>query len=325
MATSPRTTADVHRIEITVDWPPDHVAVYLIDGPEPILIDAGMAGENAQAELEAGLANAGRSLSDIDHLVLTHPHVDHIGQVSALIEAADPTIYAPAGVRARLERDPSDLEAVVRENAIAAGLEGEDCAEAVEKSVQSLERNRMLLDPSVVDHWIEHDQEFAVGGLKLRAIHTPGHQADHFCYYADFDGEPVLFSGDMLMEPFRAVVIQVGIDTGVEKGVSAFYTALDRLDGLDVSRVFPGHGESHQRLSEMIERSRGSLEKMLAGTREHVAEGPTTAMEVAYARSGERDINYVLPEVVSALEHLVSQGEIEVTVEDGVKYYGPKN
>ena len=34
------TQGRVHRLVFDVDWPPGHVACYLVDGPEPILVDA---------------------------------------------------------------------------------------------------------------------------------------------------------------------------------------------------------------------------------------------------------------------------------------------
>lgn len=319
--TSTRTIGEIHRIEFSVDWPPGHVAAYLIDGPEPILVDAGMDGEDAQTELETGLADVDRSLEDIEHLVLTHPHIDHIGQIPALRGANDPTIYAPVGARKRLSRETADLEQAVRENAAAAGLKGQIIEEAIEKSVESLERNRTLLDPAVVDHWIDHGQEFTAGGLTLEAIHTPGHQADHCCYYGNMDGEPVLFSGDLLLEPFRSVIIHAGLDRGVEDGVSAFYTALERLDGLTVDHVFPGHGPAHQKFAENVERSRSSLDSMLADALENAQDEPISALDLAFTRAGEREIHYVLPEVVAALAYLESNGRATVTLDEGVKRY----
>jgi glyoxylase-like metal-dependent hydrolase (beta-lactamase superfamily II) len=103
--------ADVHRIEFTVDWPPGHVAAYLVGGPEPLLIDAGMAGDRGRRELDAGIEAAGYDVADVSHLLVTHPHVDHIGRVGAVVDAADPTVYAPASVRERLARDPEDSRA----------------------------------------------------------------------------------------------------------------------------------------------------------------------------------------------------------------------
>lgn len=311
----------VHRIEISVDWPPGHVVATLIDGSEPILVDAGMVGEQSLEQLEAGLADAGVALAEIEHLVITHPHVDHLGQIPALRAVTDPTIYAPAGVRQRLDRDRPALEETVRLNGTAAGLEGSTLEMAIEKSTESLERNRSLLPPEAVDHWIEHDQLFTVGGLELQAIHTPGHQADHLCYYGTLDGEAVLFSGDLLLEPFRSVIIHTGLDDGVEDGVQAFYTALDRLDGLAVDRVFPGHGPAHQQFEATIERSRKSLDRMLDHTYGLIEDGATTALDIAAERSGDREIQYVLCEVVGALAFLEAQGRLGRTVEDGVYQY----
>jgi glyoxylase-like metal-dependent hydrolase (beta-lactamase superfamily II) len=318
---SQREASTVHRIEISVDWPPGHVVATLIDGQEPILVDAGMVGEHSLEELEAGLADAGRSLAEIEHLVVTHPHVDHLGQIPALRQAADPTIHAPVGVRQRLDRDRTALEEAVRTNGKAAGLEGSTLEMAVEKSTDSLERNRSLLDPDAVDHWIEHDQRFTVGELEFQGIHTPGHQADHFCYYGTLDGEAVLFSGDLLLEPFRSVTIHAGLDEGAEDGVQAFYTALERLDGLDVDRVYPGHGPAHTQFEATIDRSRSSLDRMLDHTHGLIEDGCETALDIAAERSGDREIQYVLCEVVGALALLESQGRLERTVEDGVNRY----
>lgn len=318
---SQRGARDIHRIEIDVDWPPGHVAVTVIDGPEPVLIDAGMVGEPARETLEAGLADIGHDLSAVEHLVVTHPHVDHLGQVPAILEAADPTVYAPVGVRDRLTREPSDLEAAVRKNATQAGLSGSMLEMAVEKSVESLERNRKLLAPRAVDHWIEDRQEFAVGGIRLRAIHTPGHQADHCCYYGNFDGDLVLFSGDYLLAPFRSVVIHTGLDDGATEGVGAFYSTLDKLAALDVAKVYPGHGPAHTQFQAKIERSRRSLDRMLDHTRDLIGAEPSTAISIALERSGDREIQYVIPEVVGALAHLHARGRIQLTVDDGVNRY----
>lgn len=314
-------TTDVHRIEIEVDWPPGHVAAYLIAGPEPILVDAGMAGETAGAEFHEGFDGTGLSMADVDHLVVTHPHVDHVGQVPAIRETASPTVHAPAGARERLSQDLDGLEAAVRRNAREAGLDGELLEGVVESAVDSLERDRELLAPETVDHWIDDDEQFTLGGVDLRAIHTPGHQADHLCFRTDIDGESLLFAGDIVLEPFRSVVIHTGMDDGVEEGVTAFYRSLDRLDGLDVDRVYPGHGQVHERLHEMVERSRGSLDRMLDRACERAAQQPLSALELAEQRAGDRQFHYVLPEVVGALSHLEEQGRVDFWVENGVRRY----
>jgi len=314
-------TTDVHRIEIDVDWPPGHVACYLVAGPEPILIDAGMAGKESAAAFREGFEETGLSMTDIEHLVVTHPHVDHIGQVAAVLDAADPTLYAPVGARERLGQDTDTLAAAVRKNAAEAGLKGAFLDEAVEKSVESLERNRELLDPEAVDHWVTDEEVLTLGGSSLQAIHTPGHQADHLCFRGEISGESVLFAGDILLEPFRSVVIHTGLDDGVTEGVGAFYRSLDRLDEIDAERVYPGHGPPHDRLQEMIDRSRGSLDRMLDRACETAADEPLTPLELAEKRAGDRQFHYVLPEVVGALHYLEGEGRLASRLEESVRRF----
>ncbi len=314
---SPPKHARVTRIEMTIDWPPGNVVASLLDGSEPVLVDAGMPGKSAREELLAGLAEAGKSIEDIEHLLITHPHVDHLGQTPTLLERADPTVHAPVGVRKRLNQKPTELERTVRQNGTKAGLSGPALDGVVEKSIESLEENRSLFDPDDVDHWVDHEEEFGIGDWQLRGIHTPGHQADHFCYHSD----EILFSGDLLLEPFRSVMINAGLDTGVDDGVSDFYTALDRLANIDVDHIFPGHGPAHNDHEETIDRSRKSLDRLFANTREQLADGPRTALEIAAERAGKREIHYVLPEVVSVLQHLADRGEIERRSDDGVNLY----
>lgn len=313
----------ISRIEFPVDWPPGHVAAYLISGPEPVLIDSGMAGEPSRETLVDSLNEHGYVPADIDHLVFTHPHVDHLGQAGTVIEAGDPTVYAPAGVERRFSRDLDDLAGTVTRNATAAGLEGDQRDGVVERATESLRRDRSLLPPEAVDTWVEDGRTIEVGDVALRGIHTPGHQADHLCYETTIDGERVLFSGDMAIKPFRSVAIHVGLDDGVEESIGAFYRALDRLQDLEIDRVFPGHGPAHRDYADSLDRSVASLDRLLETTIESLHGGASTAADVAGRRRG-RELVYLLPETVGALSHLEAGGRVTSRVANGVKYFDPK-
>lgn len=67
-----------------------------------------------------------------------------------------------------------------------------------------------------------------VGSLKMTAIHTPGHTADHLCYVVG----DVLFSGDHIM----------GGSTVVIEDAAAYLTSLERLATMDLGVCHPGHG-----------------------------------------------------------------------------------
>ncbi|MFC7227095.1 MBL fold metallo-hydrolase [Salinirubellus salinus] len=323
-----QSVAGAHRIEFEVDWPPGHVACYVLGGSEPVLVDAGMptddeSDHDREGTLRDGLAAVGLEPADVEHLLVTHPHVDHVGQVPTVLEAADPTVHAPAGVEERFGRDVDTLGDRVRENARSAGLTGDQLADAVEMATKSLRRDSHLLPADRVDHWVTDGERFTLGEHDLRAVHAPGHQADLLCYELELGGENALLAGDMAMEPFRGVAIHDGLDDGVFEAFEAFYDALDRLADLDVDRVYPGHGAVHDEFQRVLERDRGSLDRRLEGVADALADGVRTVPGVAVSIAGERPVRYILPEAFSALAHLERVGRATVTVEDGVRYYDP--
>ena len=313
--------AAVHRIEFEMEWPPGHVACYLLAADEPVLFDAGAPdgltdGPRESETLREGVAAAGYALSDIEHLVVTHPHLDHVGQVPTVVEAADPTVYAPVGVRERFAQDADALAERVRANARAGGLRGDRLTSAVEDAVESLERDRTLLAPERVDEWVEPGP-VAFGGVTAEAVHTPGHQADHLAYFVDGD-DRLLLSGDTVMEPFRAVVLHDGMDDDHREAFAAYFDGLDRLATRDADRVYPGHGAVHGQFSELVERDRESLTRRLDVVESLVADGDATVPAVADALAGDRPSRYLFTEAMSALAHLRERWRLDATVEDGV-------
>ena len=66
---------------------------YLVPGDAPTLVDAGtMLGVDdviAEALAEAGI-------DELDRVVLTHQHRDHVGELDAVLDRFDPTLYAHA-------------------------------------------------------------------------------------------------------------------------------------------------------------------------------------------------------------------------------------
>ncbi|PSQ44481.1 hydroxyacylglutathione hydrolase [Halobacteriales archaeon QS_9_68_42] len=313
------TQGNVHRLAFDVDWPPGHVACYLVDGPEPVLVDA--ATPDNEAAFRDVLDAHGYGPEDIEHVLVTHPHVDHVGQVPTVLAAGDPTVYAPAGVRERFARDPDDLAARVRRNCTEAGFPDEQREMAVEMAVESLERDSRLLAPESVDIWVDPGAEQRVGGLTVDPVHTPGHQTDHLSYAVNIDDERALLAGDMCIEPFRPVVMHDGLDDGHRESFEAFYNALDSLAALEVDQVYPGHGPVHDDLPGVVERHRRSLNERLDRVRDLVGSGYSTVPGVAGALAGDRDVKYLIPEAMGALAHLERHGEVTAELVDGVRQY----
>jgi glyoxylase-like metal-dependent hydrolase (beta-lactamase superfamily II) len=96
----------------------------------------------------------------------------------------------------------------------------------------------------------------------LRAIPTPGHASDHFAFVAG----TALFTGD-------AVLGQGSVFVAPEPGALAGYlAALERLRGLDLDVILPGHGpvvsEPRAKLSEYLDHRRARETALVAALQE---------------------------------------------------------
>ena len=81
---------------------------------------------------------------------------------------------------------------------------------------------------------IQDGEVFSGPGYTLRAIHSPGHARDHICFY--LEEEQALFTGDVVLGVGTTVIPQNGGDLG------DYLETLRNLLGLEVKRLYPGHG-----------------------------------------------------------------------------------
>jgi len=311
----------VFRLEFGVPWPPHHVAAYLIEGDEPILIDAGGPSDDGMAVLSERLGCVGYEPEDISDVIVTHPHSDHIGLVSELREAGA-EVHAPRAALDQLRRGSDVLEEGGTDVGRQVGYDGESLERSVEKAVSSLERNRRLLEPDAEGtHELAYD-EFVVGGRTFEAFRTPGHQIHHASFVTEIDGKTVLFSGDGLIETFRPAALHTGIDHGAFDAVDAFFDSMETFEGIDADIAMPGHGPVFSDIDGAVSSTRGSLEELLDKTVSALgAVEPASPVEVTEERFGEIKYPGQLLDVIGALGTLEGRGEVGYELVDGVRKY----
>ena len=141
------------------------------------LIDAGMVG--SRRTLERRLRGLGRSLAELERIICTHGHPDHIGGVNELV------------------RDRDDVEVLIH-SADLDGLQLPLRAALAGSSNGGGRRGRLIQYLTRVPANCTPIHDGAVlpllGGL--RVVHTPGHTPGSICLYAD--RLRLLFTGDVL-------------------------------------------------------------------------------------------------------------------------------
>ncbi|HZY65391.1 MAG TPA: MBL fold metallo-hydrolase [Rubrobacteraceae bacterium] len=145
---------------------------------------------------------------EIGQILLTHAHIDHIGAVAQLAEEYACPILIHAEAKPMLAQAPTQ--------AMMMGL-------------------KFGKVPSA-DRYIEDEEVVEVGGLRLKALYTPGHAPGHLAFYVEEEG--LVLSGDAL---FAGSVGRVDLPGGSMEVLMNSIT--ERLLTLpDETRVYPGHG-----------------------------------------------------------------------------------
>lgn len=190
---------------------------FLLEEDRLTLIDAGMVG--SRLLLERYLRRIGRRLDELDRIICTHGHPDHIGGVGELVgDRDDITVLIHPDDLAGLQRP-------LREAMATAESHGERRG----RIIQYL--TRTPADPTPVEG---DDLLPILGGL--RVVHTPGHTPGSICLY--LERSRILFTGDVLQ-----------VLRGQLTYASAFFShnhagargSVERLAALDVETIALSH------------------------------------------------------------------------------------
>lgn len=143
---------------------------------------------------------------NVQKILLTHSHWDHIADVKPLKEKYQIPVYI------------HPLDAL---NLQQPGADGLPCWLAIP-----------AMQPDVL---LEEGMQIPVGKLNFQVLHTPGHSPGCVCFYES--GQHVLFSGDTL---FKGTIGNLSFPTSQP---SLMWPSLAKLAQLPSdTRVFPGHG-----------------------------------------------------------------------------------
>lgn len=84
------------------------------------------------------------------------------------------------------------------------------------------------------DRMLHDGDSIAIDGATLHAVHTPGHASNHLCYR--LEEQRLLFTGDHVMQGSTVVISPPDGD------MQAYFASLEKLFGLDLAALAPGHG-----------------------------------------------------------------------------------
>ena len=222
----------VHAVEgKTVNW------TLVADGDALTLVDAGWPGY--LDDVLASISEIGHRLDDVEAVLVTHAHVDHIGSLPRLLEKhrvpvlLSPT-EAPHARREYLEQAGTTdvVKNLWRPRVLPWALH--------------MVRNGALTDPGVAEATDFGDANVLDVPGRPVPIATPGHTSGHTAYLVP--GARVLLTGDALVTGHA-----LSSTTGPQELMGFFHhdhhamnASLDVIAEVDADVIVPGHGPVHR-------------------------------------------------------------------------------
>ena len=185
MALSPM-PHDPRLFRITAIWIWDSIVeLFFIDGPTRALIDTG-ASYTPQQYVEPALRSLGLELTDIDVILNTHGHQDHMGGNHALLNQIDAQVYMHREDAFLVENLEKHMEFIWHADKHVLGLD---------LSARRAQFLHTVTGPSAVHRKLEDNEIVDLGDdIQLRVIHLPGHSPGSIAYHWEDKG--IAFAGD---------------------------------------------------------------------------------------------------------------------------------
>lgn len=313
----------IHRLTVPMERNPLGKTYSYLFTKSKALIDTGVPTDNAYQGLTEELKLRGLRPQDVDKVILTHLHNDHIGLAGTLqgygaeIVASQAAAEKQDAVRRQQE---NFFELTVEETRLFGG----------EEFLQYLRRYRRAFrdfpEPLRIDRKLRDGETLELNGKEMTVIWTPGHAHEHIVVHDPADR--LLFSGDHVLPKITSHVALHSYEDRDPLG--DYLRSLGKVKDLDVDTVYPAHEWEFTNLADRIEQLKAHHMNRLREMKDTLQSGPRTIYGIGSRVHWESrpwpEMSFwtkrmAATETYAHLVYLRNKGEIAETKKDGILYY----
>jgi glyoxylase-like metal-dependent hydrolase (beta-lactamase superfamily II) len=319
-------SAGIYQLPIPTPFLVGRVNCYLIEDEPLTLVDTGPNSGKSLDELEQALAARGHRVEDLERIVLTHQHLDHVGLLEILerrsgAEVAAFHLLGPylENFAANATADDDFAQEIMRRNGTPAELA--TVLGAVGAAF------RAFGSRGHVTHPLREGDVLEFRDRRLRVLHRPGHSPSDTVFWDE--DRKLLIAGDHLLahissNPLVSRPLDGGDSSKRPPALITYIDSMTKTRELPAELVLSGHGEpitDHVALIDerlrMHDRRARKILKMLDP-------GPLSAYEIALQMWGNIAVTQAyltISEVLGHIDLLLRDGLAGEHERDGVVYF----
>jgi len=303
--------AGIHRLQIPTPFAVGRVNCYLIEDDPLTLVDTGPNSGKSLNELEHQLADLGRSIADIELVVLTHQHIDHLGLVEIIADRSGADVAAIDVVVPFVENFGDDIEA---DDKFAASLMlSHGIPEDVVVALRSVSRSfRAWGAKAKVTRPLHDGEQLKLRDRSLEVQHRPGHSPSDTVFW-DADREILICADHLIAHISSNPLISRPLDGSNERphALMIYIESLRKTRELPARILLPGHGEPITDHRALIDERFALHRKRSEKIHGLISERPRTAYEIAQELWGNVAVTQAfltLSEVLGHMDLLAADG-----------------
>ncbi|HET6549444.1 MAG TPA: MBL fold metallo-hydrolase [Solirubrobacter sp.] len=316
----------IHRLPIPTPFRVGPVNCYLIDDDPLTVVDVGPNSARSLVALEEALHEHGRRIEDLQRIVITHQHTDHLGLVGIVAERSQAEVcaldvLAPVVEDFNLHADHNDelAQALMLRHGLAR-----DVVSALAATSRAF---RGWGGSAPVTHQLTDGGELRFAHRTLQVLHRPGHSPSDTIFF-DPDSQtlltgdhllPDISSNPLIAQPLGGRSGEPG--SGRPRALIMYLESLRATRELPVATVLPGHGEPFANHIALIDDRIEMHERRAAKIAALIAERPRSAHDIAQAIWGNVAVTQAyltLSEVLGHVDLLLERDQIQEVERGGI-------
>ncbi len=299
-------------IELPTPFPVGPVNVYVILAEKLTLVDTGLNWGDSWRILNHSLEEHGFSIRDIEQIVLTHHHLDHMGMLNRILQVNPVPVYGHPNARTWLRQEPEFVQwqdeffrSFFREMGVPDELANEH--QTYHK------RMEQYAGKADLTHSVQEGDTIP-GMPGWTVVDTRGHAQSHIALFRERDG--LLVAGDHIIGHISSnALIEPPLEPGAEraKPLLLYRENLRKCAALPVTRVLSGHGDEVENLPTLVNHRLLKMDERADNIKKILARGAVTAFDVVQALFPDKyrkQVGLAVSEVVGHLDLLLARGEI---------------